>query len=73
MLQVSFVGYVVGGVFLSLIYWDLFYNLLIFVVVGWCWLECKEWLCEKEEFVIYWFDFLKKCFDKKKKYIFSLL
>ncbi len=72
MLQVSLAGYAVGGAFLSLTYWDLPYNLLILAVVGRRWLERKEWLREKEEPVIYWPDFLKKRFDKKKKHIPSL-
>jgi putative inorganic carbon (hco3(-)) transporter len=66
MLQVSLAGYAVGGAFLSLTYWDLPYNLLVLAVVGRRWLERKEWLKEKEEPVIYWPEFLKKRFEKKK-------
>ncbi len=66
MLQVSLAGYAVGGAFLSLSYWDLPYNLLVLAVVGRRWLERKEWLREKEEPVIYWPEFLKKRFKKKK-------
>lgn len=66
MLQVSLAGYAVGGAFLSLSYWDLPYNLLVLAVVGRRWLERKEWLREKEEPVIYWPEFLKKRFEKKK-------
>ncbi|MGM9479721.1 putative O-glycosylation ligase, exosortase A system-associated [Roseateles sp. NT4] len=67
MLQVSLAGYAVGGAFLSLSYWDLPYNLLILAVVGQRWLQRKEWLREKEEPVIYWPEFLKKRFEKKKR------
>ena len=67
MTQASLAGYAVGGAFLSLSYWDLPYNLLVLAVVGRRWLERKEWLREKEEPVIYWPEFLKKRFDKKKK------
>jgi hypothetical protein len=56
----------VGGAFLSLSYWDLPYNLLVLVVVGRRWLARKEWLREKEEPVIYWPEFLRKQFVKKK-------
>lgn len=66
MLQVSLAGYAVGGAFLSLTYWDLPYNLLILAVIGKRWLDRKEWLREKEEPVIYWPEFLKKKFAKKK-------
>lgn len=66
MLQVSLAGYAVGGAFLSLSYWDLPYNLLVLVVVGRRWLARKEWLREKEEPVIYWPEFLRKQFVKKK-------
>ncbi|MFG6416578.1 putative O-glycosylation ligase, exosortase A system-associated [Roseateles sp. DC23W] len=67
MLQVSLAGYAVGGAFLSLSYWDLPYNLLILAVVGRRWLVRKEWQKEKEEPLIYWPEFLKKRFEKKKK------
>ena len=66
MLQVALAGYAVGGAFLSLSYWDLPYNLLVLAVVGKRWLDRKEWLREKEEPVIYWPEFLKKRFQKKK-------
>lgn len=66
MLQVSLAGYAVGGAFLSLSYWDLPYNLLVLAVVGRRWLERKEWLREKDEPVIYWPEFMKKRFEKKK-------
>jgi len=66
MLQVSLAGYAVGGAFLSLSYWDLPYNLLVLAVVGRRWLARKEWLREKDEPIIYWPEFLKKRFEKKK-------
>lgn len=49
MLQVSLVGYAVGGAFLSLSYWDLPYNLMVMAVVGRRWLQNKAWLTEKPE------------------------
>lgn len=67
MLQVSLAGYAVGGAFLSLSYWDLPYNLMVLAVIGRRWLDRKEWLHEKEEPVIYWPEFLKKRFEKKKR------
>ncbi|MDR7334172.1 putative O-glycosylation ligase, exosortase A system-associated [Roseateles asaccharophilus] len=66
MLQVSLAGYAVGGAFLSLSYWDLPYNLVILAVVGKRWLDRKEWQREAEEPLIYWPEFLKKRFEKKK-------
>jgi probable O-glycosylation ligase (exosortase A-associated) len=41
MVQVSMVGFAVGGAFLSLCYWDMPYNLLVIVVA------CKYWLKEQ--------------------------
>jgi putative inorganic carbon (HCO3(-)) transporter len=49
MLQVSLVGYAVGGAFLSLSYWDLPYNLMVMAVVGRRWMQSKAWLTEKPE------------------------
>ena len=49
MVQVGFVGYAVGGAFLSLSYWDLPYNMMVMAVVGRRWLERKEWLKEAPE------------------------
>lgn len=46
MCQVSLVGYLVGGAFLSLAYFDLPYNILILVVLGCRWLDSKAWLTE---------------------------
>jgi len=46
MCQVALVGYVVGGTFLSLAYFDLPYNLLVLVVVARRWVEERGW--EKE-------------------------
>jgi len=43
MCQVSLVGYLVGGAFLSLAYFDLPYNILVLVVVARQWLENKAW------------------------------
>lgn len=46
MCQVSLAGYLVGGAFLSLAYYDLPYNLLILVVLGRRWVSGKEWVNE---------------------------
>jgi hypothetical protein len=39
MVQVSLIGYLVGGTFLSLAYFDLPYNLLVLVVLTRRWVE----------------------------------
>ncbi len=49
MCQVSMAGYLVGGTFLSLAYYDLPYNLLILVVLGRRWIDGKEWIGEEKE------------------------
>lgn len=49
MLQVSLVGYAVGGAFLSLSYWDLPYNLMILAVGATRWMNGKRWLKEPDE------------------------
>ena len=46
MCQVSLVGYLVGGAFLSLAYFDLPYNILIVLVVSLRWLREKRWKVE---------------------------
>lgn len=66
MCQVALAGYAVGGAFLSLTYWDLPYNIIILAVIGCRWMDRKEWLREKDEPIIYWPEFLKKRFAKKK-------
>lgn len=43
MCQVSLVGYLVGGAFLSLAYFDLPYNILVVLVVSMSWLREKRW------------------------------
>lgn len=43
MVQVSLVGYAVGGAFLSLAYFDLPYNMMVMVVVARRWVERKAW------------------------------
>ncbi|MDY0747249.1 putative O-glycosylation ligase, exosortase A system-associated [Paucibacter sp. R3-3] len=67
MLQVSFVGYAVGGAFLSLSYWDLPYNMMIMAVVGRRWLARKAWLTEKPEPLIVWPPFAQSWFKKTPK------
>lgn len=46
MCQVSLIGYAVGGAFLSLSYFDLPYNILIFVVLARRWILAKAWEAE---------------------------
>lgn len=46
MIQVSMVGYAVGGAFLSLAYFDLPYNLLVIIVASRYWLLEKRWQTE---------------------------
>ena len=46
MCQVSLVGYLVGGAFLALAYFDLPYNILIVLVVAQNWLRNKQWKTE---------------------------
>jgi putative inorganic carbon (hco3(-)) transporter len=46
MCQVSLAGYAVGGAFLSLSYYDLPYNILILVVLGYRWMDGQEWNVE---------------------------
>ena len=43
MCQVSLIGYLVGGAFLSLSYFDLPYNIMILVVLARRWMENKAW------------------------------
>jgi len=49
MCQVCLAGYVVGGAFLSLSYYDLPYNVLVLVVLGWRWYERQGWVEEARE------------------------
>lgn len=46
MVQVSMVGYAVGGAFLSLTYLDLAYDIMLIIVVCNCWLKEKRWKTE---------------------------
>ena len=46
MVQVSLVGFAVGGAFLSLAYFDLPYNILLLVVLARRWLDRKAWIEE---------------------------
>ncbi|MEW5781480.1 MAG: putative O-glycosylation ligase, exosortase A system-associated [Pseudomonadota bacterium] len=48
MAQVSFVGFAVGGAFLSLPYFDLPYNLMVMVVLARKWVEKRAWETEKD-------------------------
>lgn len=66
MLQVGFVGYAVGGAFLSLSYWDLPYNMMIMAVIGRRWLARKEWLREKPEPLVPLPALVRGWFKKKK-------
>lgn len=47
MVQVSMVGYAVGGAFLSLAYFDLPYNIVVIVVVAWRWLQERGYESEQ--------------------------
>jgi putative inorganic carbon (hco3(-)) transporter len=46
MVQVSMVGYAVGGAFLSLTYFDLPYNILVILVAAKYWLREEQWRTE---------------------------
>lgn len=46
MAQVSFIGYAVGGAFLSLSYFDLPYNIMMLVVVARVWVARRGWETE---------------------------
>lgn len=46
MCQVSLVGYLVGGTFLALAYFDLPYNVLVILVVSLRWMQEKRWTTE---------------------------
>lgn len=48
MVQVSLVGYMVGGAFLSLAYFDLPYNLMVMVVLARKWIERQGWETEEK-------------------------
>ena len=49
MCQVSLIGYLVGGAFLSLSYFDLPYNIMIFVVLARRWVQDRAWEKETSE------------------------
>ncbi|MBK6357208.1 MAG: putative O-glycosylation ligase, exosortase A system-associated [Betaproteobacteria bacterium] len=49
MCQVSMIGYLVGGTFLSLAYFDLPYNIMVIVVLARRWIDRKAWLLENEK------------------------
>lgn len=46
MAQVSFVGYLVGGAFLDLAYFDLPYNIMVALVLSAAWLKRRAWETE---------------------------
>lgn len=48
MCQVSLVGYLVGGAFLALAYFDLPYNILVLLVVSRRWMQEKRWETEPQ-------------------------
>ena len=48
MIQVALVGFLVGGVFLSLAYFDLPYNMMIIVVLAKKWVENRAWESEPD-------------------------
>jgi putative inorganic carbon (hco3(-)) transporter len=47
MCQVSLIGYVVGGAFLSLAYFDLPYNVMVVLVLTNTWMKRKSWQTEE--------------------------
>lgn len=54
MVQVSLVGYAVGGAFLSLSYFDLPYNIMVMVVLARKWVERRGWESDPTEpFLVY--------------------
>ena len=46
MVQVSLIGYLVGGAFLSLSYFDFPYNLMTLVVLTRVWVSTRGWASE---------------------------
>lgn len=48
MVQVSLVGYLVGGAFLSLSYFDLPYNMMVLVVLARTWVQNRGWRCDTD-------------------------
>lgn len=48
MCQVSLVGYLVGGAFLNLAYFDLPYNIMVLVVLTRIWVERRAWQTEPQ-------------------------
>ena len=48
MIQVSFVGYAVGGAFLDIGYFDLPYNMMVLIVLSKCWIDRKAWIDEAQ-------------------------
>ncbi len=46
MIQVSMVGFAVGGAFLSLAYFDLIYNMMVVIVITRIWVEKQRWKTE---------------------------
>ena len=47
MVQASIIGYLVGGAFLDLAYFDLPYNLLVVLLVTRAWLRRQGWISDK--------------------------
>jgi len=52
MSQVAFVGFAIGGAFLSLTYFDLPYNIMAMVVLAKKWVEQRAW--EREPAISFW-------------------
>ncbi|MCV2368739.1 putative O-glycosylation ligase, exosortase A system-associated [Roseateles oligotrophus] len=48
MCQVSIAGYLVGGAFLSLAYFDLPYNIAVILSTSYVWMKAKRWQTDKQ-------------------------